>query len=62
MDLLCDALYNQFLGGLESILQENNVLPETVVEFILSFHQSRLALKSVIAQLDVSYIVFFAFD
>lgn len=60
MDMLCNALLEQFLKKLETSLQ-GDVLPGTVVELIRSFHQSLLVLRSVISQLDVARIVCLSF-
>ena len=60
MDMLCNALLEQFLKKLETSLK-GDVLPGTVVELIRSFHQSLLVLRSVISQLDVARIVYLSF-
>lgn len=56
MNMLSDALLEQFLKVLRTSLQ-GNVLPGSVMELIRSFHQSLLVLRSVIPQLDVARIV-----
>ena len=56
MDMLSEALLEQFLKVLRTSLQ-GSVLPGSVMELIRSFHQSLLVLRSVISQLNVAHIV-----